>query len=345
MERVTRYARTSDGVRIAFSTKGRGMPFIEIPPIPFCHGAGPAEIPQWQAWDEQIAERGMLVDYDCRGAGMSDREATDYSLKAWQRDIDAVADALGEEQVALFAPDSLAVPTAIAYAVHHPARVSHLVLWQAHTSIRHMIGEPAFATVLDLIDKDWALFCEVLVQVMEGWSDPETAHREAAAIQQLHTPQGIKAALRAAETIDVSDLLAEVRAPTLVLHRREGRGPLSESMKVASAIPNARLVFIEGSAYSWALEQPDAVLQAIDEFVCWGREPDARQPWSVLTPRELEVLVLVAAGKSNREISAELVLTVRTVERHITNIYGKIDIRNRSQATAFALRYGLIAPS
>lgn len=345
MERVTQYGRTSDGVRIAFSTKGRGMPFVELPPIPFSHGAGPAEIPQWQAWDEEIARRGMQVDYDCRGAGLSERVVADYSLEAWVRDVEAVVGALGEERVTLFAPDSLAVPTAIAYAAWRPERVAHLVLWQAHTSVKHMLGDAALATVLELIDKDWALFCEVFVQVMEGWSDPETAHREAAMIRELHTPQGIKAAVTAAEHIDVTDLLPLVQAPTLVLHRRGGRQPQSESIRVASAIPNARLVSIEGSAYSWALEHPDAVLQAIDEFVCWSRTPEAPRLSGNLSPRELEVLRLVARGRSSREIGAELILTVRTVERHISNIYRKIGAHNRAQATAYAMEHGLIGRS
>jgi DNA-binding CsgD family transcriptional regulator/pimeloyl-ACP methyl ester carboxylesterase len=283
----------------------------------------------------------MLVDYDCRGAGMSDRDVADYSLEAWVRDVEAVVDALGEERVALFAPDSLAVPTAIAYAVRRPERVSHLVLWQAHTGIRHLITDPAFATVLELIEKDWTLFCEVLVQFMEGWSDPETAHRSAAMMRELHTPKGIRAAMSAAEDIDVSDELPQVQSPTLVLHRRAGRQPLSDSMRVASAIPSARLVSIEGTAFSWALEHPDAVLQALDEFLSWSQAPEPRSAAAHLSPREREVLILLAEGKSNRDISSELVLTVRTVERHITNIYTKIDVRNRSQATAFALRHGL----
>ena len=53
------------------------------------------------------------------------------------------------------------------------------------------------------------------------------------------------------------------------------------------------------------------------------------------------MLRLVAAGRSNREIAAELSLSVRTVERHITNLYGKIDARNRADATAYAFRHGL----
>lgn len=60
-----------------------------------------------------------------------------------------------------------------------------------------------------------------------------------------------------------------------------------------------------------------------------------------LTRRELEVLRLVAAGQSTREISARLVLSERTTSRHITNIYAKIGARNRAEAAAYALRSGV----
>jgi DNA-binding CsgD family transcriptional regulator/pimeloyl-ACP methyl ester carboxylesterase len=342
MERNTQYATTTDGVRIAFSTMGRGMPYIELPTIPFCNGAGPAEVPQWKDWDEQIARRAMLVDYDCRGAGMSERNVADFSLEAWVRDVESVVDALRADRVTLFAPDSLAVPTAIAYAVRFPERVSHLILWQAHTSLKYLLNDPAFATVLELIDKDWPLFCGVLTQVMEGWTDPEAARQEAAMMRELHTPRGIRAAVDAADQIDVTELLALVRVPTLVLHRRDSRQPLSESMKVASGIPDARLVFIEGTAFGWAHEHPDAVLQAIDDFVCWSPAPEPLPRAAAdLSPREVEVLRLLARGMSSREIGNSLVLTVRTVERHISNIYRKIDAHNRAQATAYALEHRL----
>ena len=63
-----------------------------------------------------------------------------------------------------------------------------------------------------------------------------------------------------------------------------------------------------------------------------------------LTEREVEVLRRIAAGRSNREIADELVLSVRTVERHITNLYGKIDARGKADATAYALGRGLAEP-
>jgi ATP/maltotriose-dependent transcriptional regulator MalT len=61
-----------------------------------------------------------------------------------------------------------------------------------------------------------------------------------------------------------------------------------------------------------------------------------------LTQREVEVLRLVASGQSSAEIAAELVLSRRTVERHISNIYSKTNTHNRSEATAFAFTHGLI---
>jgi len=60
-----------------------------------------------------------------------------------------------------------------------------------------------------------------------------------------------------------------------------------------------------------------------------------------LTARELEVLRLVAAGHSNREIADVLVLSLRTIERHINNLYAKIGARGKADATAYAFRHGL----
>jgi DNA-binding NarL/FixJ family response regulator len=61
-----------------------------------------------------------------------------------------------------------------------------------------------------------------------------------------------------------------------------------------------------------------------------------------LTERELEVLRLVAAGRTNKAIAAELVLSERTVERHVSNIFAKLGVSSRSAATAFAYEHGLV---
>lgn len=60
-----------------------------------------------------------------------------------------------------------------------------------------------------------------------------------------------------------------------------------------------------------------------------------------LTSRQAEILGLVAAGSSNREIAAQLYLSERTVERHLENIYRKVGLTNRVEATRYALAHGL----
>jgi DNA-binding CsgD family transcriptional regulator len=62
-----------------------------------------------------------------------------------------------------------------------------------------------------------------------------------------------------------------------------------------------------------------------------------------LTPREAEVLGLLATGLSNREIAEALVVSVRTVGRHVDNIYGKIGVHDRANARRYARDHGLIA--
>jgi DNA-binding CsgD family transcriptional regulator len=62
-----------------------------------------------------------------------------------------------------------------------------------------------------------------------------------------------------------------------------------------------------------------------------------------LTARELEVLRLVAAGKTNRAVAADLVISDRTVARHLSNIFDKLGVSSRAAATAYAYEHGLIA--
>jgi ATP/maltotriose-dependent transcriptional regulator MalT len=61
-----------------------------------------------------------------------------------------------------------------------------------------------------------------------------------------------------------------------------------------------------------------------------------------LTPRELQVLRLVAAGETNKAIAAELVLSERTVDRHVSNIFTKLGVSSRSAATAYAYKHQLV---
>ena len=69
------------------------------------------------------------------------------------------------------------------------------------------------------------------------------------------------------------------------------------------------------------------------------REPE---PHETLTPREMEVLKLIAEGKSNQEIADQLFIAVKTVKTHITNILSKLGVEDRTQAAIYAHRHNLV---
>ncbi len=124
-----RYARTADGISIAFWTLGDGFPLVYLAGGPWSH-VELWNVPECRRWYERLARNRRLVRYAVRGTGLSDREVADFSLDALVRDAEAVVDQLGLERFALFGAAD-AGPVAIAYAARHPERVSQLVLWCA----------------------------------------------------------------------------------------------------------------------------------------------------------------------------------------------------------------------
>ena len=87
-----------------------------------------------------------------------------------------------------------------------------------------------------------------------------------------------------------------------------------------------------------AREAGHAPVQAIPQ-------PDREIPPDGLSRREAEVLGMIAAGMTNREIADSLVVSERTVERHAVNAYAKIGARGRTDAVAYTVRHGLTVPS
>jgi DNA-binding NarL/FixJ family response regulator len=88
---------------------------------------------------------------------------------------------------------------------------------------------------------------------------------------------------------------------------------------------------------------PSAISTLVRDFVERGR-PDDEQQLDILTPRELQVLKLIAEARTSKEIAKELVISVKTVERHRQNILDKLGMSDRVELTRYAIRRGLIQP-
>ena len=341
------YVTTRDGVRIAFVAVGNG------PAVVFASNIfGDAQwyrtgLPHVRYVTDRLAASGCTaVRYDIRGMGASDREVADLSLAARVSDLEAVVARLGLERFALGGSD-LGAATAVAYAVAHPEQVSQLVLVSPWASGKAMFALPDFKVVRGMspaAEREWHVFTNSLADVVTGFEKPELRRRLAETMRQSTSAQGLFDYYAASEKIDVTSLLGAIQAPTLVIH--DPAFPFSSfdlCRDVAAGVPNAQLVVLQGCFITGDDQEP--YLDALTRFIGASAAPPsasaASAAASALTPRESEILRLIAAGRTNNEIAAALALSERTVARHITNLYAKIDVHSKAGATAYALQNGL----
>jgi pimeloyl-ACP methyl ester carboxylesterase/DNA-binding CsgD family transcriptional regulator len=333
MDPRIRYARTSDGVNIAYYVIGDGPPLVSL--TPGSHLERQWLYPEQRAWFTRLAASARLVRLDHRGTGLSDRDTT-YSLELAPLDIEAVARNEGLQRFSLLAQGSSSV-SAILYASSHPEKVSRLVLWCPYTSTRSFVeSSPPLQAVLAGLPKDWVTFTEFASELMTGRGDTDQARRYASYTRDCFTAEAFLA--RGRQEVDVTRQLGQLSMPVLVLQRTATSFPTAELARtLASDVRGARLVLFDGAAALPFLGDTDAVLAAIYEFLS---EPDELRP-AGLTERELEILSLLANGASNDQIARALSISSRTVERHIGNIYLKIGVHNRAEATAYAYKHGI----
>ena len=248
-----RFCTASHGVRIAYATCGSGPPLIKAANW-LSHLEFDWESPVWRPMLRAFASSFCFIRYDERGNGLSDWEVEDFSLDAFVDDLEAVVDAVGVERFALYG-QSQGCPVSIAYAVDHPDRVSHLVLYGGFVQ-----GARRRGTEID-VEREEAL----TKLVHEGWGQDNPAFRQIFTsqfmpdattdqmnwfneLQRKTTSPENAAKLRVAiDEIDVTDLLPRIEVPTLVMHRRsDARQPFEEGRRLASLIPNAQFVALEG---------------------------------------------------------------------------------------------------
>ena len=273
MEPRIQYAETADGVSIAFWTLGEGPPFVCMPNVPWSHLELEWQEPRLRRWLERLTERRLVVRYDNRGSGLSDREVTDYSLDAHLRDLEAVVDSLSLETFALMGPLHSG-PAAIAYAARHPERLSHLILWCTYARGSDYASVPQVQAIRALMDKDWDVYTETVAHVGFGWSAGEDARQFAGFIRGSVSQQAVQAFRDAIDQYDVTDLLSRVKSPTLVLHRRRFQLPsVDVARRLTARIPEARLVLLDGASAAPFLEDAEAVLGAISDFLGMDLEP------------------------------------------------------------------------
>ena len=328
---LVQYVRTVDNYSIAYAVTGLGLPVVALP-MPFSHiNLYWREETFYLDWLVALSERYRLIQYDGRGMGMSTRGlGDDHCLEALDRDLDAVLTRLNLSGVVLFG-SYYSAHTAIRYAVQHPDVVCALIL----TTCPVEFSDFPMGYVRDLPRQNWDGFLSLITTQVPG----STLKTSLSGIERLRQTVTQSDWMQQARVFQQSSALPhanQVTIPTLVLHARDFRLlEARHSMELASNIPNARFQLVEGM-------QPPGVaslaIPIIEDFLAQFRPPDQAGLNSALSPREQEVLNLIAAGKSNDQIATELVISRNTVQRHVSNIFAKCGFTNRTEAAAFALR-------
>ena len=343
-----RYLRTSDGIKLAWAEAGLGQPLVKAANW-MSHLEYELESPVWRHWISFFTRHFRYIRHDERGCGMTDWNVGDLSLERWTDDLEGVIDAANVEEPMVLLGISQGSAACISYAVRHPERVSHLILYggYARGAFRRDDEDRAvmYRAMIDLVRLGWGSDNPTFRQVFTSRFIPKGTDEQLGWFNDLckkTTSAEIAARLLEARAyIEASHLLEQVQVPTLILHsRNDDVVPISEGRILATGIPNAQFVELDSNNHV-LLEYEPAWTRFCDEVLAFAGlkhsgDVDEDPAFSSLSRREREVLALLAEGLGNAEIGESLSISEKTVRNHVTNIFDKLGVWTRAQAIVFA---------
>ncbi|MCJ7670035.1 MAG: alpha/beta hydrolase, partial [Dehalococcoidia bacterium] len=281
MEQQIRFCTATDGLRLAYSTVGQG-PALVVPPAWVSHQELAWQDPAYRHFWKRLADHHTLVGYDRPGTGLSDRNRTEFSLDSEIEDLEIVIDHLKLKRLALLGY-SESGPIAIAYTAKHPRRISHLILYGTYARGPAITTDEVKASLISLVRSHWGIFSKTLADLWAADADATVTEYLAKIQRESTTPEIAAKILDLTYKTDVTHLLPHLRVATLVLHRQQERAmPFRLGREMASLIPNARFVSLEGRDHLPWLGDFESVLRAIAEFlgdpVTVGQAVDSGQP-------------------------------------------------------------------
>ena len=332
-------------MRLAYTVHGHGPPIVRAATW-LTHLEFDWASPVWRHWLEGLTAGHTLVRYDERGCGLSDREVGHLSVDTWVADLETVVDAVGIDHFALLGI-SQAAAIAVVYATRHPERVSHLILYGGYARGRKLRGQRRQEEALASRDPSPAGRTRIPRSATSSAccsfraARPSRCRGTTTCSAGRHHRKRRCGCTRHAGTIDVVDLAPQVTSPTLVIHARDDRAvPADEGRTLGALIPDARLVLLDSANHILLWDEPawPAFLAEVRGFLGTSPAPGAGR-LEDLSDREYEVLELIATGMTNDAIAERLVISVRTVERHLSNIYAKLGVSGKAGRAAAAAAF------
>ncbi len=171
MEPRIQYAKTEDGVSIGYATIGQGPPLV-VCPRSFDQFS--RQVAAWHALMERLGEGRLLVLYDGRGTGLSERNVKDFSLEARLRDLEAVVQAVRTKRFALYG-NTFSGAVAVAYAVHHQRQVRQLILYGTFSLNAAVMPLERLNPLIELCRSNWDLASQVFSDMSLREQQPDVA--------------------------------------------------------------------------------------------------------------------------------------------------------------------------
>jgi pimeloyl-ACP methyl ester carboxylesterase/DNA-binding winged helix-turn-helix (wHTH) protein len=270
------FCTASDGTQIAYASVGRGLPLVKTANW-LNHLEYDWESPVWSPLFRVLAGEYQFVRYDARGNGLSDWDVANLSFDAFVSDLETVVEAVGLKRFALLGI-SQGAAISIAYAVRHPERVSHLVLYGSFARGRKKRGSPTEIAnsdaIITLIRQGWGQENPAFRQLFTSLFIPEGTEEQRTWFNDLQrittSPENAARLRQTVDDIDVTELLGRVTIPTLVLHcRGDDVQPFDEGRRLAAGIPGARFVALQGRNHIPLNGEPawSRLLQELQEFL------------------------------------------------------------------------------
>lgn len=276
LRQEVRYCRLPNGQKIAWASTGSGYPLIRS------LGWFTNLDLEWNSlaaasvWNS-LSSQFQLIRYDGHGMGLSDKDVDGFSPESRLEDLEAVIDAADVEKFALMGL-SEGGATAIKYAAKHPERVSHLILWGAFLKAPKIAEVPQFSELVRQIPKYWGSDSVPFHQMFTALFLPDGNAEQNRLFNEFQrssaTAEIATKFLISIGDHDVRDIASKVQVPTLVLHRKGDLiVPVKYGQDIASRLPNARMVLLEGNNH-WMLagdEDLNEVVGLIKDFVLPGK--------------------------------------------------------------------------
>jgi class 3 adenylate cyclase len=265
----TRYAISGD-VNIAYQVQGDGPADIIVVPGLISHVEFQRELRGYTAFMRRLSTFARVITFDKRGQGLSDRVPGAPSLEQRMDDVRAVMESIGSTQATLLGV-SEGCAMSVMFAATYPERVSKLILFGGYGR-RHDLPGAAEQRALQVM-KSWGTGAMINRVAPSLATDPAAVAQFAKFERLAASPGAIKQFLLLNALIDVSSLLASVRAPTLVLHRHgDMQIPIEHGRDLAARIPGARFIEYAGNDHTPYFGDREELLGDIEEFMTGHRD-------------------------------------------------------------------------